>query len=174
MAGKRSYIDGILKATGSSSYFTQDLEDGDDDTHQPPAGAGDKSVPKPSASPAQKAAAAKPTTHTTPTAGTMSFQQYIVLLNEGVPSGDRFGWMKKANGGQDTALLARLAADIKIAYPQGSSSARTSEDKRIAVMEFINTVVPEPDRPYLRTTLEKIEDKDLDDTLSELKARYEA
>ena len=84
--------------------------------------------------------------------------------------------MKKANGGKDLALLAKLAEEIRAAYPQGATSSRVTAEpanRRIEVMEYINTIVPEPDRKGLRVELEKIPDDQLDNALAELRGRYE-
>jgi hypothetical protein len=177
-------VDATITACAASDIFTQDLEDILPQEETKPAadqqttgGAEAAPAEKPSQSknkPAEKATTAKPTTSTKAKAGPMTFQQFIALINESVPSNARAAWMQKAQGGKDPNLLGQLTAEIRAAYPQGKDTPTGSpEEQRIAVMEYINTIVPEPDRPSLRADLEKIADDELGLALQQLKDRYE-
>jgi hypothetical protein len=164
MASKRSYIDGILKATGSSVFFTQDLDDA-------PAAA-EESGPAPQASraapPPRSPPAAEPAF-----VSVRGFPDYVALVNsDQVPQKDRPAWMQKAKGGKDAALLEALAAEIRTTYSGASAAAKGSDALRVEIMEYINTIVPEADRPPLRADLQEIPDEQLAQAKSELQARY--
>lgn len=165
MAKKRSYVDATITACAASDIFTQDAED------MAPESASSRHAEDQTVS---ATASTTSKSRTTQPSGPVSFQDYIKLINETVPSKDRQVWMQKAKGGKDPALLGQLAAEIRTTYPNNTSGPATEKDLRIEIMEFINTIVPEPDRKPLRHELEKIEDNDLRSALDELKARYAA
>jgi hypothetical protein len=106
--------------------------------------------------------------------GPMEFSAFIALLNKIVPSKERVLWMRQANGGKDRELLGKLSAEIHATYSSGGPapgsetiheepapeaeekpSEKDTERARITIMEYINAIVPEPDRPPLRMKLEK-------------------
>jgi|GEM_PF-518475 len=193
MAKKRSYVDATITATAASDIFTQDVEEllpetrQAEDAHVEYEREYEEHERAPAAldaaaadgklfddRPAQKAAAPKPRTTTRAPAGPVSFSTFIETLNSAVPSKGRAGWMQKAQGGKDQTLLGRLIAEIRAAYPQGAAIPEDSPERlRIDAMEYINSAVPEPDRPTLRKDLEKIEDDAVAAFLSGLRDRYE-
>ena len=106
-----------------------------------------------------------------PRAEGANFKAFIGLLNNHVPSKERRGWMQKAHGGQDSGLLERLSAEIRAAYPEvledrlttraardPGPKLRTTGGGRATILEYIDTTVPEEDRPQLRADLEKTSD----------------
>lgn len=170
IAKKRSYVDATITATAASDIFTQDAEDAlpDEGSLKPAA---DQDT-KPAAS-APKKASAPPRTQTS--APPANFAGFVDLVNTVVPNNERPGWMQKAKGGHDLALLSTLAAEIRAKYPaHAAPTASQTEKLRIEVMEYINTIVPEPDRQSLRAELQDVpEDADsLSQVMSQLKARY--
>lgn len=107
-------------------------------------------------------------------AGPMTFQRFIEIINEVVPSADRPGWMKKAQGGKDPALLAKLAGEIRTAYGAGSAAPDTpapenaqgaeqpatdADQARYQIVEYITHLVPAGERGSWLTRLESIEHK---------------
>jgi len=191
IAKKRSYVDATITATAASDIFTQDAEDflpeTKHETTRPAEDAsaeyGDEGRSSLDAAaengtlfddrPAQKSATAKPkTTERAPTEPA-SFSSFVEALNTAVPSKDRASWMQKANGGKDGALLAKLIEEIRATYPQGATGSAPSGNLRIVAMEYIGSVVPEPDRATLRADLEKTSDSEIAAFFGGLRDRYE-
>lgn len=162
MAKKRAHVDATITACAASDIFTQDLDEtlpGDRETAPEPHSAGSHAAP---AQASARRAAAGPAA-----AGPMTFQRFIEIINEVVPSADRPGWMKKAQGGKDPALLARLAGEIRAAYggesaapEEPGSEDRTDADRaRYQIVEYITHLVPAGERQKWLTRLEPIEHK---------------
>lgn len=203
IAKKRSYVDATITATAASDIFTQDAEDfqpearhettrpaedataefrpefangnGDEQYEAPRSAALDKAAENGTLfddRPAQKATTAKPRTSESVPA---TLPMFIETVNSAVPSKDRATWMQKAKGGKDAALLGQLISEIMAAYPKGAASGKSSaEALRIGIMEYINSVIPEPARPTLRKDLEGISDDGLEAYIGGLRERYGA
>jgi hypothetical protein len=188
MAKKRSYVDATITALAASDIFTQDAEDFQPEhTTRPAEDASAEYVDEGRSSldaaaengtlfddrPAQKSATAKPNTTERAPTEPASFSSFVEALNTAVPSKDRASWMQKANGGKDGALLAKLIEEIRATYPQGATGSAPSGNLRIVAMEYIGSVVPEPDRATLRADLEKTSDSEIAAFFGGLRDRYE-
>lgn len=167
MAKKRAHVDATITACAASDIFTQDLDEnlpGDRESAPEPHPAGSPAAPQ----------APKPAGPGRPATGPMTFQRFIEIINEVVPSADRPGWMKKAQGGKDPALLAKLAGEIRTAYGAGSAAPDTpapedtqgaeqpatdADRARFQIVEYITHLVPAGERQKWLTRLEPIEHK---------------
>lgn len=191
IATKRSYVHSTISATAASDIFSQDAEDFVAEEIKPAPDQGTaKPAPKPAPRPEPKIAPKHE--------GPVSFKSFIDTVNS-LPGKDRAGWMQKAKGGKDAALLESLMAEIRETYKDAPGSTQTGPDEelpvqaperamakqeasqevtpekaRIGVMEFINNLVPEADRAWLREELGKIPDdiSALNTYYLEVQARY--